>query len=76
MVGERLRADPSLVALDRLGEAREAALWVLARAALVTPRVRLVVRPGGRVGHRHVAVLLEVGDRAARRVDRDVCEVG
>ena len=39
------------------------------------PRVRLVVDPPDRVGHRHVAVLLEVGDRALRRVDRDVREV-
>ena len=39
------------------------------------PRVRLVVGAPARVAHRHVAVLLEVGDRPLRRVDRDVREV-
>ena len=39
------------------------------------PGVRLVVHAADRIAHRHVAVLLEMVERAFRRVDRDVREV-
>ena len=74
VVAEAFRAHPLLGALDRLGERGEPAAGVLSRSR-VGPRVRFVVHPPDGVGERHVPVLLEVGDRTLRRVDRQVGEV-
>ena len=75
VVGEALGAELALLAADRLGKAAEPALGIGPWPAL-GPGVRLVVRPPLRPAHLHVPVLLEVVDRAARRVDRDMGEVG
>ena len=71
---KRVRADPLLGPGLGRREGREPTGGVLAWPA-VGPRVGLVVDATDRVGHRHVAVLLEVGDRALRGVDREVREV-
>ena len=76
MIGERLRADARLWPLNRRGKTLEPQRRVLARPALRAPAVGLVVGAPLGVGRRHVTVLLEVHHRAARRVDRDVGEVG
>ena len=57
--------------LGRVGG--EPALGVLAWA--LAEAVRLVVRPALGIVHRHVAILLQVGKGAFRRVDRNVVEV-
>src|SRR3984957_9058712 len=54
----------------------ESTIWILAGTGLVVlPRVGLVVRPGHRIGDSHVAVLLEVCDRALGSVYRQVRKV-
>src|SRR5690349_13060103 len=58
LVGETLRAQPGLGALDGLGIAAEAADRVLPRAALRAPAVRLVVDASLGIDHRHMAILL------------------
>ena len=73
VVGEAFRAQPDLLAFLGIGEGAEAALRRFARA--FAERVRLVVHAADRIAHRHVAVLLEMVERAFRRVDRDVREV-
>ena len=76
VVGEAQGADPLLGAVDRLGVAAVAADRILPWAAgLPAPRVGFVVDPPDRVDEGHVAVLLEVGDGALGRVDRQVGEV-
>ena len=75
MVGEELGPDAPLLALLLGRKATEAALRVLARAALGTPGIGLVIGAALGVPHRHVPVLLEVADLGLRRVDRDMGEV-
>ena len=76
VVGEGLRAHPSLLPLLLGGKRVEALLRRLARAAGgAAPGIRLVIDPALRIDERHVAVLLEVMERAFRRVDRQMGEV-
>jgi hypothetical protein len=70
---ENVSERPELGALHLLRVRMESLLGRLARAR--APRVRPVVDPPLRVGHRHVPVLLEGVERALGRIDRDVGEV-
>ena len=74
MIGEGFAAHALLDAVHRLGERAVAALGRFARP--LAPGVRLVVHAALRIAHRHVAVLLEMRERALGRVDRQVREVG
>src|SRR5690606_35174029 len=79
MIGERLRALPQLVARLRRGVRDEAALTDLARRLgpqrTRPERVGLVVEAPSQHRHAHVAVALEVAQRADGAVDRDLVEV-
>ncbi len=83
VIGEGLAALAQLGTGDRGGVAGEATLGAGARPArfavvvqIARPAVGLVVDPPLGAGHRHVAVLLEIADRAFGCVDRDMREVG
>ena len=73
VIGKAFGAQPALGALLDIGKRREAALRGFARA--FAERVRLVIDAPDRIAHRHVAVLLEMGERAFRRIDRNMGEV-
>ena len=77
VVGEALRPQPPLRRRPppRRTTVKPSAGSSRGPRCVAGPRVRLVVHPPDRVDHRHVAVLLEVGERALRRVDRQVGEV-
>ncbi len=75
MVGEAFRAQPLLLPVKLLGERPNPPHRILPRPAPGAPAVGLVVRSALGVDHRHVSILLEVGERALGRVDRDVGEV-
>jgi len=73
MVGEALGPQPHLLALFLGREVAEALDRRFTRA--LAPGIRLVVDPADRIAHRHVPVLLEMGKRTFRRIDRDMGEV-
>ena len=83
MVGKGLGADAQLVARLVIAAERrgcdEALRRALARAAFLAmsrEAVRLIICATLRHMHLHHAVALEILERAARRVDRDLMEIG
>src|ERR1700744_5029190 len=75
VVGEALRAQARLGAIGRLREAPRATGRTFPGAAFGAPGVGLIIRAALWVVERHVPVLLEVREGAARGVDRQVGEV-
>src|ERR1700754_4857200 len=73
VIGKALGAQPALGALLDVRKRHKTALGGFTRA--FAERIRLVIHTANRIAHRHVTVLLEVVERALRRIDRDVGEI-
>ena len=76
VIGKALGPKPGLgFGFRRRRKTAKALDGIFSRTAFFTPAVGFGVGPALRIAHGHVAILLEMRERTARCVDRDVREI-